>query len=80
MTPLEGAEEGTDRWAVEQNWVSMTPLCLDLTDHKLLEQCREQRPLDEALAAKVSPPRSSPDAVKKVEEEEATPPAGSPIA
>jgi 5'-nucleotidase len=26
ITPLEGAEEGTDRWAVEHNWVSITPL------------------------------------------------------
>ena len=23
VTPLEGAEEGTDRWAVEQRWISM---------------------------------------------------------
>ena len=62
VTPLEGAEEGTDRWAIEQHWISMTPLCLDLTDHRLLAECREQRPLDEELAAKVSPPRSSPEA------------------
>ena len=34
ITPLEGAEEGTDRWAVENNWVSITPLRLDLTDEK----------------------------------------------
>src|SRR5438270_13305270 len=32
VTPLEGAVEGTDRWAVEHNWVSITPLRLDLTD------------------------------------------------
>ena len=25
ITPLEGAEEGTDRWAIEHNWVSITP-------------------------------------------------------
>jgi 5'-nucleotidase len=36
ITPLEGAEEGTDRWAVEHNWVSITPLRLDLTDEKNL--------------------------------------------
>lgn len=30
--PLEGAEEGTDRWAVEHDLVSITPLRLDLTD------------------------------------------------
>ena len=34
VTPLQGAEEGTDRWAVEHNWVSITPLRLDLTDEK----------------------------------------------
>ena len=32
VTPLEGAAKGTDRWAIEQNWVSITPLRLDLTD------------------------------------------------
>ena len=72
VTPLEGAEEGTDRWAIEQNWISLTPLCLDLTDQRLLAQCREQRPLDEELAAKISPPRSSPDAAQKVREDEAS--------
>lgn len=34
VTPLQGAEEGTDRWAIEHNWVSITPLRLDLTDEK----------------------------------------------
>src|ERR1044071_1346061 len=32
VTPLEGAAEGTDRWAVEHGWASITPLRLDLTD------------------------------------------------
>ncbi len=35
--PLEAAEVGTDRWAVEQSLVSITPLRLDLTDHPALE-------------------------------------------
>src|SRR5580704_840945 len=30
------AGEGTDRWAVEHNWVSVTQLRLDLTDEKEL--------------------------------------------
>lgn len=34
--PLEAAEPGTDRWAIEQNLVSITPLRLDLTDHEAL--------------------------------------------
>ncbi|HKD17787.1 MAG TPA: 5'/3'-nucleotidase SurE [Thermoanaerobaculia bacterium] len=33
---LEGAEPGTDRWAIERAWISMTPLRLDLTDHEEL--------------------------------------------
>jgi 5'-nucleotidase len=32
IIPLEGAAKGTDRWAIEHNWVSITPLRLDLTD------------------------------------------------
>ena len=39
--PLERAEEGTDRWAVEHGYVSMTPLRLDLTDEKLLTTLEE---------------------------------------
>lgn len=34
--PLTDPEEGTDRWAVEQGWISLTPLQLDLTDQKWL--------------------------------------------
>lgn len=71
VKPLEGADEGTDRWAIEQRWVSITPLRLDLTDESQLAECREQRPLDESLAAVVSPPRSSPEAAKEVELSEA---------
>jgi 5'-nucleotidase len=50
ITPLEGAEEGTDRWAVEHNWVSITPLRLDLTDEKDLTR---------ALALHHTPPIAS---------------------
>lgn len=32
----EETEEGTDRWAVDRNFVSLTPLRLDLTDHDAL--------------------------------------------
>lgn len=42
VTPLEPAEEGTDRWAVENDMVSITPLRLDLTDETTLsEKVRE---------------------------------------
>lgn len=36
VMPVEATEEGTDRWAIEQGYVSMTPLRLDLTDHRKL--------------------------------------------
>ncbi len=36
--PLEKAEDGTDRWAVENGFVSITPLRLDLTDEAELKK------------------------------------------
>jgi len=36
VKPVEEVEEGTDRWAVRQGYVSLTPLRLDLTDHSAL--------------------------------------------
>lgn len=36
VAPLDPAEEGTDRWAVEHNQVSITPLRLDLTNESML--------------------------------------------
>lgn len=36
VVPIEGTEEGTDRWAVERGYVSMTPLRVDLTNEKEL--------------------------------------------
>lgn len=42
VIPLEPAEEGTDRWAVENGYVSITPLRLDLTDEsELLKHVQE---------------------------------------
>ena len=41
VVPVEATEEHTDRWAIEQGYVSMTPLRLDLTDHAALERVRE---------------------------------------
>jgi 5'-nucleotidase len=38
VIPLEPAEEGSDRWAVENDYVSITPLRLDLTNEKELEK------------------------------------------
>lgn len=36
VIPLEPAEEGSDRWAVENDYVSITPLRLDLTNENEL--------------------------------------------
>ena len=38
VVPLDPAEEGTDRWAVENGYVSVTPLRLDLTDESELKE------------------------------------------
>jgi len=36
VSPMEETEEGTDRWAVDHGYISITPLRLDLTDHEAL--------------------------------------------
>jgi 5'-nucleotidase len=41
VVPVESTEEGTDRWAMEQGYVSMTPLRLDLTDDTALQRVRK---------------------------------------
>jgi 5'/3'-nucleotidase len=41
VVPVEATEEGTDRWAMDQGYVSMTPLRLDLTDNEALERVRK---------------------------------------
>lgn len=44
VRPLEPADEGTDRWAVEQGWVALTPLRLDLTDESGLRTAPQSTP------------------------------------
>jgi 5'-nucleotidase len=73
VSTTEGADEGTDRWAVEQGWVSLTPLRLDLTDESQLTDARATRPLDEPKAKAISPPKSSAEAAESVREDEASP-------
>jgi 5'/3'-nucleotidase len=46
VVPIEGTEEGTDRWAVDHGYVSMTPLRLDLTNEKELARAQLRHPLD----------------------------------
>ena len=42
VVPIEHAEEGTDRWAMERDYVSITPLRLDLTDEHELEYAMDR--------------------------------------
>lgn len=44
VVPLEPADEGTDRWAVEQGLVSITPLRLDLTNDEHLKKAQQKKP------------------------------------
>ena len=50
IKPLEGEEEGTDRWAFGKHFVSITPLRLDLTDEKDLAR---------VLALPITPARTT---------------------
>ena len=46
VRPTDETEEGTDRWAFREGWVSLTPLRLDLTDHAELSRVEREIPLD----------------------------------
>jgi len=71
VKPLESAEQGTDRWAMEQGWVSLTPLRLDLTDQARLAAAVARYPLDEAVAAAGADRASLPESARAVREAEA---------
>lgn len=45
VSPIEEVEEGTDRWAVQHDLVSLTPLDLDITDHDELGWAAENCPV-----------------------------------
>lgn len=66
VRPLEKAEEGTDRWAVERDWISLTPLKLDLTDESALTKVRLEQPLDER-SVRQSPGEPAPQQVREDE-------------
>lgn len=44
VVPIEQVEEGSDRWAMEQGFVSMTPLRVELTDKGLLRRVISETP------------------------------------
>src|SRR5436309_6771023 len=64
VIPLEGAAKGTDRWAIEHQWISITPLRLDLTDEADLARALA---LSDTPVAKLSQrrPRSPRSRAKK---------------
>jgi 5'-nucleotidase len=41
IVPVEGTEENSDRRAIEEGYVSLTPLRIDLTDYEQLEKARK---------------------------------------
>lgn len=45
VVPITDSEEGTDRWAMAHDFVSLTPLLLDLTDERLLKEAAAKHPL-----------------------------------
>jgi 5'-nucleotidase len=47
VRPIEETEPGTDRWALQRDHVSITPLQLDLTDHPALADASKRVKLDE---------------------------------
>jgi 5'-nucleotidase len=61
VAPIEQTEPGTDLWAMERGYVSMTPLSLDLTDLDRLTRLTAAQPLD-------APPVEEP--TEAVEEDE----------
>ena len=75
VTALEGAEEGTDRWAVEQGWIALTPLRIDLTDDAALGRVRARHPLDDARALAASPGKSSPQVAQSGHDDEVPSPS-----
>jgi 5'-nucleotidase len=79
VRPLQGADEGTDRWALEQSWVSLTPLRLDLTDEMTLARQIETDPLDTQHAPWISNRRSSPEAARSVRANESQPVLEEPV-
>ena len=46
VTPIQETEEGTDRRAIEEGFVSITPLRLDLTNEKELAEAQADMPLE----------------------------------
>ena len=74
VEPVAGVDRQSDRWAVEQHWVSMTPISIDVTDEVALTALRQTHPLDSIRAVQTSPPVSSPAEAAQVRDDEAQTP------
>ena len=79
VEPMTGVDDQSDRWAVEQHWVSMTPISLDVTDEATLSALRNSHPFDTALATQTSPQVSSAAEAAQVREDEAHTPGSDVI-
>jgi 5'-nucleotidase len=49
VAPLLDADEGTDLWAIENGFVSITPLRMDLTNHEELTRARGAYTVDQIV-------------------------------
>lgn len=67
VRPIEETEKGTDRWAVQNHQVSVTPLRLDLTDHAELERASGRE--EAAGLATASAEDGASDSADDVEQE-----------
>jgi 5'-nucleotidase len=66
VVPLEESQPGTDLWAMERGYISMTPLRLDLTHHEELERVAARYPAEDWDGAPGSSPRRQADVVEPV--------------
>jgi 5'-nucleotidase len=79
VEPMTSVDHQSDRWAVEQHWVSMTPISLDVTDEAALSTLRHSHPFDTVLAAQTSPQVSSAAEAAQVRQDEAQAPGSDVI-
>src|SRR5688572_16441320 len=75
VRPIEETERGTDRWALQRDHISITPLELDLTDHDALSRASKRVQLDVpamAMATAGGEPVSEGAAEEEAAESEAS--------
>lgn len=53
VKPLESSEPGSDRWAMENGFVSITPLRLDLTSEEDLARAAAEHPVNDVVTPEV---------------------------